>query len=134
MSKNAPKRFALSYDPVTGLPFAGEVEDFSTWPSMPVARQAMATAIEIHNQGYKGLKLRLDALGNGEVLFTRKTDTSSPEGKIIDLVLSLAEHGFELDTKTSMEMLRQIYQNAGLPKPIPPKNRYSFTPEEDIKS
>jgi|GEM_PF-1577371 hypothetical protein len=134
MSKNPPKRVALSHDLVTGLPFAGEVEDFSTWPSISVAHQAFSTVIEIHNQGYEGIRLRSDELSTGEFLFTKQVDTSSPEGKLIEFVMSLAQHGFELDTKVTMALLRHIYQTAGLPKPTPANNRYSFTPEEDIKS
>lgn len=79
----------------------------------------MQTLIEIHNQGYKGLKFEYSRLNPSETLLSRCVNLSTPEGHLVVFVMDLAEHGIALPTDQALGLLEKIYQSEGLPLPTP---------------
>lgn len=126
MSITPKSRIASGADPFTGIPVAAEITDTTAWPSEYATRQAIRTLIEIHNKGYTGLRLAYGALGESETLFSRDVNLASPEGHLINFLFGLAEYGYEFPTDMAMEILRHVYRSAGLPVPVPSKDKICF--------
>ena len=89
--------------------------------------------MEIHNQGYEGLRLATSTLGNNEVLLKRNVDLASPEGHLINFVMGLAEYGYVLPAQLAMALLRHMYVSADLhsPTPRPVKDKIFITGMEE---
>lgn len=119
MKNSSNSRIAFGSHPVTGAPYAEEVTDSTLWPSDSATLQAWQTLIEIHNQGYAGLKFEYRRLNTSETLINRCVNSSTPEGHLVIFVMSLAEHGIALPTEQALGLLEKIYQAEGLPLPTP---------------
>ena len=119
MSNSSKSRIAFGSHPVTDVPYAEEVADSTLWPSASATLEAILTLIEIHNQGYAGLKLEYSRLNPSEILLNRCVNLSTPEGHLVVFVMGLAEHGIKLPTFQAVGLLEKIYQSEGLPLPIP---------------
>ena len=119
MSETNASRIAITYDPVSGYPLASEVVDSTLWPSERATRQAVQTLVEIHNLGYEGLRFEYSRLNTSETLLTRSVNLSTPEGRLITLVMELAEQGQPFPTEKALEILKKIYLTEGLTPPTP---------------
>ncbi|WP_350295211.1 hypothetical protein [Limnohabitans sp. Rim8] len=119
MSETNASRIAITYDPVSGYPLASEVVDSTLWPSERATRQAVQTLVEIHNLGYEGLRFEYSRLNTSETLLTRSVNLSTPEGRLITLVMELAEQGQPFPNEKALEILKKIYLTEGLTPPTP---------------
>ena len=119
MSETNASRIAITYDPVSGYPLASEVVDSTLWPSERATRQALQTLVEIHNLGYEGLRCEYSRLNTSETLLTRSVNLSTPEGRLITLVMELAEQGQPFPNEKALEILKKIYLTEGLTPPTP---------------
>jgi len=119
MSETNASRIAITYDPVSGYPLASEVVDSTLWPSERATRQAVQTLVEIHNLGYEGLRFEYSRLNTSETLLTRSVNLSTPEGRLITLVMELAEQGQPFPNEKALEILKKIYPTEGLTPPTP---------------
>ena len=119
MSETNASRIAITYDPVSGYPLASEVVDSTLWPSERATRQAVQTLVEIHNLGYEGLQFEYSRLNTSETLLTRSVNLSTPEGRLITLVMELAEQGQPFPNEKALEILKKIYLTEGLTPPTP---------------
>jgi len=119
MSETNASRIAITYDPVSGYPLASEVVDSTLWPSERATRQALQTLVEIHNLGYEGLRFEYSRLNTSETLLTRSVNLSTPEGRLITLVMELAEQGQPFPNEKALEILKKIYLTEGLTPPTP---------------
>lgn len=119
MKNSSHSRIAFGSDPITDAPYTEEVADSTLWPSESATLQSMQTLIEIHNQGYAGLKIEGSRLNPSETLLSRCVNLSTAEGQLVTFVMGLAEHGIKLPTYQAIGLLEKIYQSEGLPLPIP---------------
>jgi hypothetical protein len=119
MSETNASRIAITYDPVSAYPLASEVVDSTLWPSERATRQAVQTLVEIHNLGYEGLRFEYSRLNTSETLLTRSVNLSTPEGRLITLVMELAEQGQPFPNEKALEILKKIYLTEGLTPPTP---------------
>jgi hypothetical protein len=118
-------------DPFTDQTIAAEVTDTTVWPSECATRQAIRTLIEIHNKGYKGLRLACCTLSKGETMLSRNVNMASPEGHLIDFLFGLAEHGYEIPSDLALGVLCHVYRLAGLPEPTPLEDQIVISGMED---
>jgi hypothetical protein len=119
MNKITASGIAIGIHPITGDPYAAAVVDSTLWPSERATRQALETLVEIHNQGYAGLRLEHWHLNPNETLFSRCVNMSTPEGRLVTIVMALAESGRAFSTKEALEILKKIYLTEGLMPPTP---------------
>jgi hypothetical protein len=93
------------------------------WPSESATRQSLQTLVEIHNHGYEGLRLEYSRLNTSETLISRCVNLSTPEGRLVTIVMALAERGRALPTEKALGILKKIYLSESLPLPSPrPRN------------
>ncbi|WP_146188548.1 hypothetical protein [Limnohabitans sp. 2KL-51] len=119
MNKITASGIAIGIHPITGDPYAAEVVDSTLWPSERATRQALETLVEIHNQGYAGLRLEHWHLKPNETLFSRCVNMSTPEGRLVTFVMELAERGRAFSTEEALRILKKIYLSEGLTPPTP---------------
>ena len=119
MSTSPTSRIAITFDPESGHPVAGEVTDTTAWPSERATHQALRTVAKIYNQGYAGLKLECTSLQNDETLLERNVNLATPEGHLVICVMGLAERGYAFPMKVALALLRNIYESDGLKHPTP---------------
>ena len=119
MNKITASGIAIGIHPITGDPYAAEVVDSTLWPSERATRQAVQTLVEIHNLGYEGLRFEYSRLNTSETLLTRSVNLSTPEGRLITLVMELAEQGQPFPNEKALEILKKIYLTEGLTPPTP---------------
>ena len=119
MKKISNSRIAIEIHPITGYPFAAEVADSTLWPSERATRQALHTLVEINNLGYAGLRFQYSRQNTSETLLTRSVNLSTPEGRLITLVMELAEQGQPFPNEKALEILKKIYLTEGLTPPTP---------------
>lgn len=119
MSKPPTSRMAFGSHPVTGAPYVAEVADSTMWPSESATRQSLQTLVEIHNHGYVGLRFEYSRLNTSETLISRCVDLSTPEGRLVTIVMALAERGRALPTEKALGILKKIYLSEGLTPPTP---------------
>jgi hypothetical protein len=89
------------------------------WPSESATRQSLQTLVEIHNHGYEGLRLEYSRLNTSETLISRCVNLSTPEGRLVTIVMALAERGRAFPTVKALEILKKIYLSEGLTPPTP---------------
>ena len=119
MKKISNSRIAIEIHPITGYPFVAEIADSTLWPLERATRQAVQTLVEIHNQGYAGLRFQYSRLNTSETLLSRSVNLSTPEGRLITFVMELAERGRPFPTEKALEILKKIYLTEGLTPPTP---------------
>lgn len=119
MNKITASGIAIGIHPITGDPYAAEVVDSTLWPSERATRQALETLVEIHNQGYAGLRLEHWHLNPNLNLFSRCVNFSTPEGRLVTIVMALAERGRAFSTEEALGILKKIYFTEGLTPPTP---------------
>jgi hypothetical protein len=119
MSTAPTSRIAFGSHPVTGVSYAAEVADSTMWPSESATRQSLQTLVEIHNHGYEGLRLEYSRLNTSETLISRCVNLSTPEGRLVTIVMALAERGRAFPTVKALEILKKIYLSEGLTPPTP---------------
>ena len=119
LKKISNSRIAIGIHPITGDPYAAEVVDSTLWPSERATRQALETLVEIHNQGYAGLRFQYSRLNTSETLHSRCVNLSTPEGRLVTFVMELAERGRAFSTEEALRILKKIYLSEGLTPPTP---------------
>ena len=121
MKKISNSRIAIGIGihPITGNPYAEEVADSTLWPSERATRQALQTLVEIHNQGYAGLRFQYCRLNTSETLHSQYVNLSTPEGRLVTFVMALAERGRAISTEEALGILKKIYESEGLTPPTP---------------
>lgn len=119
MKKISASAIASGLNPITGDPYVAEVADSTLWPSERATHQALQTLVEIHNQGYSGLRLEHWHLNPNETLFSHYVNYSTPEGRLVTIVMALAERGRAFSTEEALGILKKIYLTEGLTPPTP---------------
>jgi hypothetical protein len=119
MNKISALGIAIGLHPITGDAYAAEVTDSTLWPSERATHQALQTLVEIHNLGYAGLHLEHWHLNPNETLFSRCVNYSTPEGRLVTIVMALAERGRAFSTDEALGILKKIYLTEGLTLPTP---------------
>lgn len=119
MNKISASGIAIGLHPITGDLYAAEVTDSTLWPSERATHKSLQTLVEIHNQGYAGLCLEHWNLNPNETLFSRCVNLSTPEGRLVTIVMALAESGRAFSTEEALGILKKIYLTEGLTPPTP---------------
>ena len=119
LKKTSNSQIAIGLHPITGDLYAAEVADSALWPSERATHQALQTLVEIHNQGYAGLRLEHWHLNPNLNLFSRCVNLSTPEGRLVTIVMALAERGRAFSTEEALGILKKIYLTEGLTPPTP---------------
>ena len=86
-------------------------------PQEEACFEAVYTLVEIHNSGYQGIQLNLSIRPDGFLHVSQTGDNTTPEGSIAQLVVALAEYGYQIATEDVMDLLERMYRAQGRQTP-----------------
>jgi hypothetical protein len=100
-----------------GFPYLLQPENSDNWPNEVSTETFIKTMCEIVEGGYQGVRVGSTALSDGRYLQQFGTDSSTPEGRIVNRLFQLARSGKSIPVGKTMANIEREYRKLGQPLP-----------------